>query len=172
MMKQRMSPSISRIRVRYAETDQMGVVHHASYLIWMEVARVDYCRQAGFRYKDLEDDHGVLLAVTEVGCRYLSPARYDDEVEIETVLTRAHHRAVTFKYEMRAVPSAGEVGDKVRRIASGHTNHMFLNRDLRPTTLPMQFRGMLGIPDGQAAESGLLVQSAGSEYGTTAKAGD
>jgi acyl-CoA thioester hydrolase len=159
MMKQRMSPSITRIRVRYAETDQMGVVHHASYLIWMEVARVDYCRQAGFRYKDLEIDHGVLLAVTEVGCRYLSPARYDDEVEIETVLTRAHHRAVTFHYEMRAVPSPGEDGEKVRRIATGHTSHMFLNRDLRPTTLPVQFRGMLGIPDVPMADSSVLTQA-------------
>ena len=152
-----MSPSITRIRVRYAETDQMGVVHHASYLIWMEVARVDYCRQAGFRYKDLEIDHGVLLAVTEVGCRYLSPARYDDEVEIETVLTRAHHRAVTFQYEMRAVPVEGEDGEKVRRIATGHTNHMFLNRELRPTTLPVRFRGMLGIPDGQMLENRVTV---------------
>jgi acyl-CoA thioester hydrolase len=163
MMKQRMSPSITRIRVRYAETDQMGVVHHASYLIWMEVARVDYCRNAGFRYKDLEIDHGVLLAVTEVGCRYLSPARYDDEIEIVTVLTRAHHRAVTFQYEMHAVPSAGP---------SGHTSHMFLNRDLRPTTLPIQFRSMLSIPEGQTADSGAVLQTAGIEGAKTAQAGD
>jgi acyl-CoA thioester hydrolase len=156
MMKQRMSPSITRIRVRYAETDQMGVAHHASYLIWMEVARVEYCRQAGFRYKDLEIDHGVLLAVTEVGCRYLSPARYDDEIEIETVLSRAHHRAVTFQYEMRVVPAPGGDGEKVRRIATGHTNHMFLNRELRPTTLPVQFRSMLGIPDVPIADTTLL----------------
>jgi|SRR5580693_4401756 acyl-CoA thioester hydrolase len=142
-----MSPAITRVRVRYAETDQMGVVHHASYLVWMEVARVEYCRQAGFRYKDLEDEHGVLLAVTEVDCRYLSPARYDDEVEIATVITRAHHRAITFEYEMRSVPVEGD-GDKVRKIATGHSSHMFLNREMRPTTLPMQFRGMLGIPDG------------------------
>lgn len=124
----------------------MGVVYHANYLVWMEVARVDYCRQAGFRYKDLEADFGILLAVTEVNCRYLSPARYDDEIEIETTLTRAHHRAVTFQYELRTVPEDGD-GEKPRRIATGHTNHMFLNRELRPTPLPMQFREMLGIPD-------------------------
>ena len=141
-----MSPAITRVRVRYSETDQMGVVYHANYLVWMEVARVEYCRQAGFRYKDLEGDHGILLAVTEVGCRYLSPARYDDEVEVETVLTRAHHRAVTFQYEMRTVHAEGD-GEKGRRIASGHTSHMFLNREMRPTALPMQFRGMLGIPE-------------------------
>ena len=84
-----MLPAITRVRVRYSETDQMGVVYHANYLVWMEVARVDYCRQAGFRYKDLEIEHGILLAVTEANCRYLSPARYDDEIEIETTLTRA-----------------------------------------------------------------------------------
>jgi len=161
MMKQRMSPSLTRIRVRYAETDQMGVVHHASYLIWMEVARVEYCRQAGFRYKDLEIDHGVLLAVTEVGCRYLSPARYDDEIEIETIVTRAHPRAITFQYEMRTVAPADGRGEKARRIATGHTNHMFLNRELRPTTLPVQFRSMLGIPELQIADPGVLAQAAG-----------
>src|SRR5580704_12983476 len=134
-----LSTSVTRIRARYAETDQMGVVYHANYLIWMEVARVDYCRASGFRYKDLESDHGVLLAVTEVGCRYLSPARYDDEVEIVTTLKRANHRAVTFEYELRS--------DAGRRIATGHTSHIFLNREMRPTTLPVQFRAMFGIPE-------------------------
>ena len=127
--------SVTRIRVRYAETDQMGVVYHANYLIWMEVARVDYCRASGFRYKDLESEHGVLLAVTEVACRYLSPARYDDEVEIVTSLRKANHRAVTFEYELRS--------DTGRRIATAHTSHIFLNREMRPTTLPVQFRAML-----------------------------
>jgi acyl-CoA thioester hydrolase len=142
------SPAVTRIRARYAETDQMGVVHHANYLIWMEVARVDFCREAGFRYRDLENDHGILLAVTEAGCRYLSPARYDDEIEIVTELTRANHRAVTFQYEMRSVPTPGD-GEKGRRIATGETSHMFLNRDLRPTTLPVQFRSLFGIPERQ-----------------------
>jgi len=120
----------------------MGVVYHANYLVWMEVARVDYCRANGFRYKDLEHDHGILLAVTEVDCRYLSPARYDDEVEIATVVTRAHHRAITFGYEMRSVPENGETS---RLLATGSSNHIFLNRELRPTALPLQFRPMLGI---------------------------
>src|SRR5580658_5001505 len=130
--------SVTRIRARYAETDQMGVVHHANYLIWMEVARVDYCREAGFRYRDLESQHGILLVVTEAECRYLSPARYDDEIEIVTVLARANHRAVTFQYEMSSVPPLCD-GEKARRIATGRTSHMFLNRELRPTTLPLQF---------------------------------
>ena len=140
--------SLTHIRARYAETDQMGVVHHANYLIWMEVARVDYCRDAGFRYRDLENQHGILLVVTEVDCRYLSPARYDDDIEIATVLTRANHRAVTFQYEMRSVPAPGE-GGKARRIATGHTGHMFLNRELRPASLPAEFRSLFGIPERQ-----------------------
>jgi acyl-CoA thioester hydrolase len=139
---------VTRIRARYAETDQMGVVHHANYLIWMEVARVDYCVAAGFRYKDLEKDHGILLAVTEVNCRYLSPARYDDEVEIITTLTKANYRAVTFGYEMRSVPAPGS-DEKARRIATGHTGHIFLNREMRIATLPDQFRWLFGIAERQ-----------------------
>jgi acyl-CoA thioester hydrolase len=137
--------SVTRIRARYSETDQMGVVYHANYLVWMEVARVDYCRTAGFRYRDLESEHGILLAVTEVDCRYLSPARYDDEVEIVTSLTRVNYRALTFGYEMRLVPAEGD-GEKARKIVTGHTSHIFLNREMRPTTLPQQFWGMFGIP--------------------------
>jgi acyl-CoA thioester hydrolase len=145
----RIGSTLTRVRARYAETDQMGVVHHANYLIWMEVARVDYCREAGFRYRDLENQHGILLVVTEADCRYLSPARYDDEIEIVTVLARANHRAVTFQYEMSSVPALSD-GEKARRIATGHTSHMFLNRELRPTTLPVQFRGLFGIAERRA----------------------
>jgi acyl-CoA thioester hydrolase len=142
-----LNPSITRIRVRYAETDQMGVVYYANYLIWMEVARVDYCKATGFRYKDLETEHGILLAVTESGCRYISPARYDDEIEITTTLSRASHRALTFQYEMRSVDSG-------RVVATGHTSHIFLNRQFRPATLPAPFRALLAISrlDEQAGE--------------------
>ena len=132
--------SVTRIRVRYAETDQMGVVYYANYLIWMEVARVDYCQALGFRYKDLEIDHGVLLAVTEANCRYLSPARYDEEVEIRTTISRANRRVVTFDYEMRSVSTGA-------RLATGFTSHIFLNREMRPTTLPVQFQRLFGITE-------------------------
>src|SRR5476649_787208 len=71
------SPHISTLRVRYAETDRMGVVYYANYLVWMEVARVDYCRSIGFHYKDMELEEGILLAVAESHCRYVSPARFD-----------------------------------------------------------------------------------------------
>lgn len=135
-----LASTVTRIRVRYAETDQMGVVYYANYLIWMEVARVDYCQAAGFRYKDLETDHGILLAVTEAHCRYLSPARYDEEVEITTTVSRAQRRAMTFGYEMRSEATG-------RLVAKGYTSHMFLNREMRPTSLPERFRCLLGIPE-------------------------
>ena len=75
-----MTAHLTAIRVRYAETDQMGVVYYANYLVWMEVARVDYCRSIGFHYKDMELDDGILLAVAESHCRYVSPARFDEEI--------------------------------------------------------------------------------------------
>jgi acyl-CoA thioester hydrolase len=121
----------------------MGVVYYANYLIWMEVARVDYCQALGFRYKDLEAGHGVLLAVTEANCRYLRPARYDEEVEITTTISRANRRSVTFDYEMRSAATGA-------RLATGFTSHLFLNREMRPTSLPMQFRRLFGIAEAQA----------------------
>src|SRR5882762_6082008 len=84
-----MQPHQTRVRVRYAETDQMGVVYYANYLIWMEVARVEFCQAPGFRYKDMEIEDGVLIAVVEAQCRYLYPARFDDEVIIETRIAAA-----------------------------------------------------------------------------------
>src|SRR5258708_3369655 len=74
----------TRIRVRYSETDQMGIVYYANYLVWMEVARVEYCQAIGFRYRDMELEDGIVLAVVESNCRYISPARFDDEVIIQT----------------------------------------------------------------------------------------
>src|SRR5580700_8921980 len=131
-----MEPHYTRIRVRYAETDQMGIVHHKNYYVWMEVARVEFCRAMGFRYRDLERDHGVLLAVVESRCRYASSARFDDEVAIETRLSEASARMVGFRYDM-------SVGG--RPIASGETRHIFLNRDLKPTRVPAQFRAFFGL---------------------------
>src|SRR5579862_743685 len=84
----------TRLRVRYAETDQMGVVYYANYLIWMEVGRVEFCRAQGIRYRDMEAGDGILLVVAEANCRYLAPARYDDEVRISTTLTSANPRMI------------------------------------------------------------------------------
>lgn len=132
----------ARLRVRYAETDQMGVVYHANYLVWMEVGRVEYCRAAGGRYRDLETA-GILLAVVEVNCRYYAPARYDDEVIVRTQIEEANARMVRFGYELLA-------GEDSRRLASGYTRHIFCGRDFRATKLPEKYRAVFGIGSEQA----------------------
>src|ERR1700748_980517 len=88
------------LRVRYAETDQMGVVYYANYLIWMELGRAEYCRAAGIRYRDMEVEDGILLAVIEGHCRYLRPARYDDEIAVQTSVSKANLRLVEFQYRI------------------------------------------------------------------------
>src|SRR4051812_41179812 len=124
--------SESRIRVRYAETDQMGVVYYANYLVWMEVGRVDLCKKLGFSYKQMELEDGVLLAVAEARCRYSYPARFDEEVIVKTTLSQASTRMAEFSYEMRH----GESGQK---IASGETKHIFLTREMKPCRLPQRY---------------------------------
>lgn len=131
-----MSPYVTRIRVRYAETDQMGVVYHANYLIWMEVARTELCKSLGFRYKDMEGSDGILLAVTEAQCRYLSAAKYDEEVAVQTTIADANRRFVTFEYEMAC---------DGRRVATGRTKHIFLSREMRPVRLPDKYAPLFGI---------------------------
>jgi acyl-CoA thioester hydrolase len=126
-----------RVRVRYAETDQMGVVYYANYLIWMELGRAEYCRAAGVRYRDLERDEGVLLAVVDAHCRYISPARYDEEVLIMTSISNSNRRMVEFAYDMR-----NESGGPIAR---GTTKHMFLGPDMKPARLPEKYHGLFGI---------------------------
>jgi len=114
----------------------MGVAYHANYLIWMEVARTDLCRSLGLRYREMEAQDGILLAVTEAHCRYLSAARYDDDVAITATLGEANRRFISFEYEMKC-------GD--RRVATGVTKHIFLNREFRPVRLPDKFAGLFGV---------------------------
>ncbi len=130
-------PVEARVRVRYAETDQMGVVYHANYLIWMEVGRVEYCRASGFRYRDLEAE-GVLLAVVEANCRYLAPALYDDEIVVRTVIEEASPRVVRFGYEILNAQDG-------RLLAEGFTRHVFCGRDRRAAKLPKQFHHVFCI---------------------------
>jgi acyl-CoA thioester hydrolase len=130
-------------RVRYAETDQMGVVYYANYLIWMELGRVEYCRAAGIRYRDMEADDGVLLAVVEARCRYLYPARYDEEIAVKTWVAKASQRMVEFHYEIRDAHSG-------RRLASGETKHIFLDAGMRPVKLPAKYLPLFGITSAPA----------------------
>jgi acyl-CoA thioester hydrolase len=126
------------VRVRYAETDQMGIVYHSNYLIWMEVGRVEYCRAKGILYRDMEAQEGILLVVAEANCRYSSPALFDEEVLIRTRIGDATPRMVRFEYEMRS-------GGDARLLASGFTKHVFCNRERKATKLPEMYRAAFGI---------------------------
>ena len=128
----------TRFRVRYAETDQMGVVYYANYLVWMEIGRVEYCRAAGIRYKDMEVDDGVRLAVVDAHCRYLHPARYDEEVVVRTRIARANRRMIEFHYEIRDARDGS-------KLASGETKHIFLGADFKPVKLPEKYLAPFGI---------------------------
>src|ERR1019366_6095476 len=136
-----MPPHETRIRVRYAETDQMGVVYYANYLVWMEVGRVEYCKACGFEYKQMELEDGVFLAVAEAvawpRCRCASRARLDEEVVIRTWVEEANPRMVLFAYQMRLSADG-------RKLATGETKHIFLGRDLR-CRMPEKYRGKFGI---------------------------
>ena len=107
----------------------MGVVYHANYLVWMEVARVEFLTAAGFSYRDMETE-GFMLAVAEAHCRYLSPARFDDEVEVRTTITEANARFVSFEYELICCG---------RRAASARTRHIVLDLEFRPARLPKKY---------------------------------
>ena len=128
----------SRLRVRYAETDQMGVVYYANYLVWMEVGRVELCKACGFNYKDMEIEDGIFLAVAEATCRYRSPARFDDEVIVRTSIETANTRFVTFAYDMHVAACD-------RRLATGTTRHVYVSRAMRPTQLPAKYHALFGI---------------------------
>jgi acyl-CoA thioester hydrolase len=125
----------TEVRVRYAETDRMGIVYYANYLVWCEVGRVEFMRALGGSYAALEAQ-GYGLAVAEATVRYLAPARFDDPVRIETTLSGVRSRAVTFEY----VISHAETGT---RFATAHTALVSIDSSGRPTALPSEFRALL-----------------------------
>ena len=121
-------PTISEFRVRYAETDQMGVVYHSNYLVWCEIGRTDYLRTRGTTYRAAEEA-GVTLAVAEANIRYHAPARYDDMIRVATTLAQVRSRALTFEY----VITTAERGE---RLATASTLLVSLTPDGRVTPLP------------------------------------
>lgn len=120
-----------QLRVRYAETDQMGVVYHANYLAWCEVGRTELMRVLGQPYAELERQ-GVVLAVSDAGLRYHAPARYDDLVRVETRLAEARSRSVTFRYTIFRCADDGSEN----RLVSAHTSLIALGPGGRPRGLP------------------------------------
>ena len=123
-------------RVRYGETDRMGVVYHAEYLVWCEMGRTEYIRSLGMSYAEMER-RGVPLAVAEASIRYHAPARYDDLIQVSTVLTRLGSRGLTFDY---AITHA----DSGLRLASASTTLVALDPAGRATTIPADIRALLG----------------------------
>lgn len=132
--------SISETRVRYAETDQMGVAYHANYLVWCEIGRTEFIRELGITYADLERQ-GVMLAVADAHLRYHASARYDDVVRIETTLVGVRSRMVEFAYEMVRVAAPGVPTGE--RLASARTMLISITREGRPVAMPAPFRTML-----------------------------
>ena len=119
----------SRTRVRYKDTDQMGIAHHANYIVWFEIGRTDLCREAGISYREIESE-GYLLVVSEVGCRYRTPYRYDEEVVMRTSIESLNRRGIRFGYEML---------DGEGRALHGHgfSAHIWLDRETRrPVVAP------------------------------------
>ena len=131
------------LRVRYAETDKMGVVYHSHYLVWCELGRTDHIRAGGMSYREMEAS-GIMLAVAEANIRYTAPARYDDLVRVETTLTDVSSRAVTFDY----VISNAELGE---RLATARTLLVVLDSSHRVVKLPPEIRARLEASAGASA---------------------
>lgn len=123
------------LRVRYGETDQMGVVYHAEYLVWCEIGRTEFIRALGLPYAEMER-RGTALAVAEASLRYHGSARYDDRIRVETTLRSAGSRAITFDYAIFNADTGG-------KLVTAHTMLVALDRDGRSTTIPPDVRELL-----------------------------
>jgi acyl-CoA thioester hydrolase len=124
--------SETTVRVRYAETDQMGVAHHSNHLIWFESGRVEYCRQLGFEYKQMEIEDDSFIVVAEVSCRYRRPVVFDDVLTIRTRVTESQRRTIRFAYEIH--------NQTKELIATGETLHVICDRRGRPKSLPEKYK--------------------------------
>ncbi|MGH9714814.1 MAG: acyl-CoA thioesterase [Candidatus Acidiferrales bacterium] len=121
------------VRVRYAETDQMGVVYHGNFFTWFEVGRVELCRHLGFEYKQMENEDDSYIVVAAAQCRYKMPARFDEILVIRTRVTQSQRRTIHFGYEV-VNQATGDL------IATGETTHVICDRRGRPKSLPEKYR--------------------------------
>jgi len=129
----------TEVRVRYAETDQMGIVHNANYLVWFEIGRAEYCRARGFSYRDMEENDDSFLVVAESYCRYKAPAYYDDELIIRTHITELRRRSLRFGYEIVRATD-GQV------VAEGETGHVVTDSNGRVRSFPEGYAQLLLAP--------------------------
>jgi len=142
----------TEIRVRYAETDQMGIVHNANYLVWFEVGRSDFCRARGFSYKEMEAEDNALMVVAESYCRYKSPAYYEDILVVRTKVEEIRSRSLRFIYEIFR-PTDETL------LAEGETLHLVTDEHKKVRSLPESYKEKLladeipeenAFPDNQA----------------------
>ncbi len=142
-----MPVSQTRIRVRYAETDQMGVVYYANFFIWFEVGRVELLRQLGFHYKQMEIDDDCHIPVVEANCRYKSPARYDDELLLETRVLALRRSVIKFGYRLLRpegeASTATALAAGTTLLAEGETTHVIVDRSMRKVPLPEKYAVVL-----------------------------
>jgi acyl-CoA thioester hydrolase len=135
------------LNVRYAETDQMGVVYHANYLVWFEVGRNAWCKAKGFHYADMESKDDRFLVVAEAACRYKSPARFADDIIVRTALAKATDRVIRYHYEVRRKKDN-------QLLATGDTAHVITDRRHRPSRLPDRYRDYFSLPPRKATNEG------------------
>ena len=129
-------PTTTQVRVRYAETDQMGIVYYANYLVWFEIGRVELLRALGLTYSQLEIEHQCILPVIEATCRYRAPARYDDEIQIETRPSLLRGSVLKFAY--RILRKAAD-GAEPALLAEGETVHVVCDGALNRKPLPERY---------------------------------
>jgi acyl-CoA thioester hydrolase len=124
------------VRVRYSETDKMGVVYHANYLVWFEIGRTEFCRARGFAYRDMEENENAFLVVAESYCRYKAPAYYDDELLVRTHITELRRRSLRFGYEIVRLSDS-------KVIAEGETGHVVTDGEGRVRSFPVLYSQIL-----------------------------
>jgi acyl-CoA thioester hydrolase len=127
------------VNVRYAETDQMGIVYYANYLVWFEVGRVSWCKAKGFHYSEMESKNGRFMMVAEAACRYKAPAHFEDDIVIRTALARATDKVIRFQYEIREK-------NTLQLLATGETAHVITDLKFRPSRLPDHYRSCFSLP--------------------------
>ena len=136
----------TRLRVRYAETDQMGVVYHSNHFVWFEIGRVELLRQLGFSYRDMKSKDDRFIAVAEAKCRYRAPVRYDEEIVVRTEMLNVRDSVVHFGYELRRL-------DDGTLLAEGETTHIVTDAEMKIAELPEKylkaFRAALGKQNGR-----------------------
>ena len=132
----------TKLRVRYAETDKMGVVYHSNFIVWFEVGRVELLRQYGFQYRDMEREDNCHIAVADLHVRYKAPAFYDDEILVRTWLKSVHRYLLHFEYEVLRVSDQA-------LLAEGETTHLIVDNKFQRAALPEKYITAL---NGRAAE--------------------